>query len=100
MTVYALDSSATPVAHFRLNGAPYDPATVTLTIHKPGTPVPVVKIKADMLNDSPGDYAYDLAFDQRGTWRVRWLGVGTYVDVQGRTRQYLQPITQVFRVYL
>ena len=101
MTVYRLGSDATPVAHFRLNGQPYDPAQMVLTIHKPRTPAPVVRHKGDatMFNDSVNDYATDLTFDERGSWRLVWAGTGTYTDGQGRTRPYAQTIRQVLRVY-
>ena len=99
MTVYRVDSVVSPKASFRLNGAPFDPTTITLTISKPRTTAPVVKAKSDHYNDSPGDYVLDLTLDQRGTWRLRWLGTGTYVDSQGRTRPFVQSIPMTLQVY-
>lgn len=99
MTVYRVDSTVSPKASFRLNGAPFDPSVVTLTIHKPRTATPVVKAKGDHFNDSPGDYVIDVELDQRGTWRLRWVGIGEYTDGQGRTRPFLQSIPMTLQVY-
>lgn len=96
--IYRLNTTITPLGHFRRNKVGYDPTTVTLTIRKPRS-ADVVKAKADLLNDSVGDYALDLELNERGTWRLAWVGTGTYVDAQSRIRPYHEAFTQVIRVY-
>ena len=88
-------------ARFTLNGNPYNPSTVTATIRPPAGAA-VVRTNADtavMYNDSTGDFVTDVTLNQRGTWYVDWLGTGTFLDTEGRTRQYTEPVQHTLRVY-
>ena len=99
--IYRKGEVKRPRARFQLNGAAYDPSLVTVTIRPPSGPAVTrtAGVDATVYHDSPGDYVTDVELNQRGTWYVDWLGTGTFLDTEGRTRVYREPVQQVLRVY-
>lgn len=94
--------SIEPVAvAFTLDGDPYEPDTVTLTITPPtgAATVLVYPTATTILHDTVNEYLFDIEFDQTGPWHVEWVGEGTWTDENTHVREYLQTERQTFRVY-
>lgn len=81
---------------FKVNGAPTDPGTATLTVTSP-TNVVTAYTGGQLTHPSTGTYSVDITCNEAGTWRGQWDGTTTASDTEEVTWEVLE--TELGRLY-